>query len=126
MPTFDCPPPFDEYYCLNGGRCLADSTSEGGFAPFCQCQVNFSGPRCQNTLNPNVYGFATVGLDSPVRQYMVLSMLLVAFIIVSMGCLWYLCRSRDRQDNETVTFISTRPLSTDGSAQTSRSSVFTV
>ncbi|CAD5213162.1 unnamed protein product [Bursaphelenchus okinawaensis] len=118
MSTFACPPPFDEYYCHNGGRCLADPTSEGGFTPFCQCQANFSGPRCQNTFNPNIYGFATVGVDNSVRQYTFMLLIMLLFLVIFMGFIWYLYRTRQIEDNETVTFVNSRPLCSDGSIQT--------
>ncbi|KAI6193188.1 hypothetical protein M3Y96_00991900 [Aphelenchoides besseyi] len=66
-----CPMSYREYFCLNGGKCLANFAHNHEFTPFCRCAPNYRGRRCEQPFDSSVDDyFQLVGAENGgVRQF---------------------------------------------------------
>ncbi|KAH7725877.1 EGF-like domain containing protein [Aphelenchoides avenae] len=86
----ECPAPFDELYCFNGGQCFAEylNDDDADFVPLCKCAPNFHGRRCEFLFNPEIYGFSVSRNELETAALSTLVTLVVLAIFVATCCMY--------------------------------------
>uniref|UniRef100_A0A914E199 EGF-like domain-containing protein n=1 Tax=Acrobeloides nanus TaxID=290746 RepID=A0A914E199_9BILA len=90
----DCPDPFREIYCFNGGKCYAEYLDDNDFIPFCKCQINFEGRRCEHIYHEGLYLLDRGATETAALSIIVVLLVIAIFLIT---CLLYYYRKVGRE-----------------------------